>query len=219
MASQSPIMRPVVVAFLCATLPVSGCASAPGYFGPDRVEPSRMRSHLVQKGYSVARPPNNAWYLLVSEQHPERLIIRRGHLEADHSAFVSITLDTETADVTSSADLVSMISGQYRSTERIMLVRKTVVPDEHRTGICVDFDVLGEDNTLHDGAGAPFRISYVGFACVHPTFPGRVVTAMYSERAPGAEFGESVPGDAKAILDSVVLESAPGTPASAEAIE
>ena len=194
---------------------VAGCAAGPSF---DTVRASLMTPRLQQRGYSVARPTTDDWLLIRQEQTPEVLIFRRDAGDSERSVFVSVMLETESADIRSMKDLVAMESGMYRDTERIKIRHKSVTPSASRPGACVDFDVRGTDETLRDSSGAAYQISYIGFACVHPTFPGRIVSGMYSERGPAAKTGNGLSPVARAILESVQLESAPGVGLSAPSL-
>jgi len=188
---------------------IGGCVSAPGYFGPNKVRPYHMEERLQYRGFSIAKPQNNDWYAIVSEQYAENCIIRRDTSSSEHSIFVDVSLSTATADIENVDDLIQMLSSQYRTTERIEIKKKDIKPRDKFAGICIDYDIRGQDKTLLNNNGQPYQISYIGFMCVHPTFQGRVVDIGFSERGPIELFEGILPADAKQMIESVHVESSP----------
>ena len=202
-------MKIKVIIALILFLFIGGCASAPGYSGPNKVRPYHMEEKLQYRGFSIAKPPNNDWYTIVSEQYAENCIIRRDTSSSEHSIFVNVSLSTETADIENVDDLILMLSSQYRTTERIEILKKDIKPSYKFAGICIEYDIRGQDKTLLDKNGQPYQISYIGFMCVHPTFQGRVVDIGFSERGPIELFDGLLPDDAKQMMESVHVESSP----------
>lgn len=206
---KEPILKIKVIIALVLFIVSGGCVSAPGYFGPNKVRPYHMEERLQYKGFSVAKPPNNDWYTIVSEQYAENCIFRRDTSSSEHSIFVDVSLFTETADIENVGDLIQMLSIQYRTTERIEILKKDIKPSEKFAGICIEYDIRGQDKTLLDKNGQHYQISYIGFMCVHPTFQGRVVDIGFSERGPIELFEGILPDDAKQMIESVHVESSP----------
>jgi hypothetical protein len=196
---------------LVAVVSVTGCATAPGYMGPD-VQPTRhTQSRQQYRGFSVHPPMGAGWIVRVSEQSPQQATYRRELPTKTHTLIAGVGL----VQLDKSVPLEEALAPRgFENSQRYEVLENSHEPDHSRGLTCVTYSIRLRDKQAPNSAGAPLILIDRGFVCAHPTFPGMAVRASYSERGLESELDAGLWADFRAFLDGVQIESSPGVPAA-----
>lgn len=176
---------------------------------------SRMEPRLSFYGFTVARPPDTGWFVLLSEQKDDRAIFRKKLASSTHTAFVEINFGRMSRAATSLEDLVVLDKDKhaFQDTVNLKMINFTQTPTTRQGQWCVNWTeqvlVLNPATTPI----VPLAARAQGFRCIHPLFKGAVVLeAEISERGLEGELDSLIIKEGEEILKSIILESAPGVP-------
>lgn len=200
---------------ILACLSLVGCATAPGYMGPNDVpaSPLLMSKRLQYRGFSVIPPNHPGWFVKVSEQTPAHAIIRCRFPSRTHSAYVTANLGSLPRAATSPDDFAELCrQDHFHDTNRFTVVSYQQHPVTIQGQWAIAFELTVRDSDAPNSPGQPLTMIESGFVINHPAFPNSVVLMMYSERGLPEELDPHVQADGKDILQGIRLESEPGKP-------
>lgn len=199
-------------AFFAALL-LGGCAAAPGFLGSDRVSASAMQARLQYRGFSIARPGQEAWYTSVREQSPVHAVIRRDLPTPTHTAFVSVNLRSLPRAATSRSDFAALArQDKILDTKRFVLVSYHQRATTFQGQWAVMYDVTVSDTQAPNSAGTSLTIRQRGYVVRHPSVPNAVLLITFSERGTTDELDVKIEAEGKDIISGVRIESAPAQP-------
>lgn len=194
------LLAPVVLLIACA----------------NRQPASRFDARLQHRGFSAARPPHDQWFLLLSEQSPPNLLFRRTVAGSAHSFLFEAQLASIEGAPASDVDFAAFVEKRMtaiRDTDRFSLLSYQGQLAPRQGQVCVRYamETLDRENPLFPGV--ELRTSFKGVACRHPAWPDTILDWRYSERAPASELDPSLAAEGDALIEGIVIETAPGVPA------
>jgi hypothetical protein len=198
-------------------LSLVGCATAPGYIGPNEVSasPLLMSKRLQYRGFSLVRPAHQGWFIKVSEQTPPHAIVRCHLSSRTHTAYVTADLRSLPRTATSPADFAELCrQDHFHDTNRFTVVSYQQHPVTIQGQWAIEFELTVRDSGAPNSSGQPLTMLESGYVINHPAFPNSAVLMMYSERGLPEELDPHVQADGKDILQGIRLESEPGKPLS-----
>lgn len=196
---------------LGAALLGCGYASAPGYLGRDYIPTAFTASRHEYHGFTVEPPRGPNWKLLVSEQRPDSATYRQELSAETHTFVASVHLIPLDANLPFEE---SAVPHGFTDPARNELIEIAHQPDTSRNTPCIRYSLLLLDKAAPNSNGAALHLLDKGLVCAHPTMPNTGVRASFSERGLPQELDPSLWDGFEAFLNSIQLESAPGTPAA-----
>lgn len=213
-----PDIKPTRFLFnILVCLSLVGCATAPGYMGPNEVSasPALMSKRLQYRGFSVTRPSHPGWFIRVNEQSPAHALIRRHLSGRTHSAYVSADLRSLPRAATSPADFAELCrQDHFHDTNRFTVLSYEQHPVTIQGQWAIAFELKVRDSGAPNSPNQPLTMFESGYVINHPAFPNSVILMMYSERGLPEELDPQTQADGKDILQGIRLESEPGKPVS-----
>lgn len=198
-----------ILLLLATLIACAGCANV--------VPRDAMDSRVRRTGFSVARPPNSAWFLRRDEQSADSLMFRRSVSGDTHTVFFSVRV-------------LGLERGPWSDDDFEQLVRKhnVAVEDEQQFEVvsyaserevrqgqsCVRYAMETIERHKPLVPGVELRMQFLGLACRHPLWPNGFVDAFYSERGAARDLDETFEAEGAQLLEGVTIELSPGTPAA-----
>lgn len=195
---------PIVLVFLILAGSL-GCAN--------RRPASSLAEKRLYSGFSTDRPPNDNWYLNLSEaiQHPDAALYRRD-VPNEGQSFGFFARFFELAKEPKSDEefliLLSHAPAPGSSREGATILSYQIRPEPHEGHYCVRFTMKTTDRTSRKYPGRLFYSRGRGLYCRHPGRPKAALTAAYAERGLVDEFDESLAAEGEQLLRSLRIEVA-----------
>jgi hypothetical protein len=196
--------------FLLAVISFVSCKK------PSIIPVSRMEPRLKFYGFTVARPPDTGWFVLLSEQKDDNAIFRKKLSSPTHTAFVEINLRRMSRAATSLEDLVVIDkeSHVFEDTVRFKMVNFTQTPTTLQGQWCVNWTEQVIDRKPANSPNTPLTARAQGFRCIHPIYTSNrvILEAEISERGLEDELDSLIIKEGEEILKSIVLTDTMGVP-------
>ena len=195
--------------FLLAIITIVSCN------GPSIIPASRMQPRLSFYGFTVARPPDTGWFVLLSEQKDDRAIFRKKLASTTHTAFVEINLKRMSRAASSLEDLVVLDKEKhvFQDTVRFKMVNFTQASATRQGQWCVNWTEQVIDRNPAIAPNTPLASRAQGFRCIHPIYKNTVVLeAEISERGLEGDLDSLIIKEGEEILKSIVLTDTMGAP-------
>lgn len=193
---------------------VAACASAPGYFGPDRIPTRESEERHQYQGFAAYPPRGDAWWLRVREQTPGKAIYRREVPGRTHSALCAADLSILPREPTDSEDLAEMVRPTPPDDpERFELLQYSHELVSRQGERCVRFRQVAVDRNAPNSPEQPLHLRDIGWICTHPSVDKGVLRAVFSERGLPEELEPGLEAEAPRCLEAFELEASPGVPA------
>jgi hypothetical protein len=194
----------VVLTFLTLAALV-GCAN--------RRPASSLAERLPHTGFSTDRPPNDNWYLNLSEaiQHPDAALYRRDVSNPSQSFgyFVRFfDLDKEPESDREFSILLSHAPARGMSPEGATITSYETRAEPRQGHYCIRFVMKMVDKTSRQYPSRLFYSRSRGLFCRHPEHPKAALVAAYVERGLVDEFDESLAAEGEQLLQSLRIEVA-----------
>ena len=195
---------PIGLAFLLLTLSL-GCAN--------RRPASTLAARPQWTGFSVDRPPNDDWYVNLSEaiQNPEAALYRRDVTnEAQSFGFFVRFFDLarEPRSDSEFATLLGHAPAPGLSPEGATIRSYELRPEPRHGHYCLRFIMETVDKASRKHPSRSFYSRASGLFCRHPERPKAALVAAYVERGLVDEFDESLAAEGEQLLQSLRIEVA-----------
>ncbi|MBI4726262.1 hypothetical protein HY768_03385 [candidate division TA06 bacterium] len=198
-----------LLSFLLAIITIASCNRQ------SIIPASRMQSRLSFYGFTVARPLDTGWFVLLSEQKDDLAMFRKKLNSNTHTAFVKISLRRMARAATSLEDLVCLDKEAhvFEDTVRFKLLNVTQTPGMRQGQWCVYSTEQIIDNKPAITPSVPLAARAQGFRCIHPIYKNTVaLVAEISERGMEEEMDSLIIKEGEEILKSIVLTDTMGVP-------
>ena len=200
-------MRALLLLVLLLTC--GGCANM--------VPRDAMDSRYSRTGFSAARPASSEWYLLRDEQSANSLMFRRHVPGETHTAYFSarmLKLEREPRSHEDFEGLVRESNVVVGDPRRFEVVSYSAERELRQGQQCVRYvmETIERQNPLVPTLELHMR--FLGRACRHPLWPSAVLDAFYSERGAAPDLKETFEAEGSLLLEGVLIEVGPGTPAA-----
>lgn len=202
---------------LALVVVISACAAIVAC--TNRLPASALAPRLQYQGFSVARPPNDSWYVNRNEQNHTALLFRREVAGEAHSFFFAVrvsALEREPSSDDDFTELVHRYMVAVNDPQRHQVLSYDAMPTSLQGQFCLRYTLQTIDRKSPVLPDRHLRMSFGGIACRHPLWPNAVLDAHYSERGPLNELDPSLHHEGDQLLRGVVIEVAPGVPADRE---
>ncbi len=177
---------------------------------------SKMQPRLSFYGFTVARPPDTGWFVLLSEQKDDVALFRKKLPSTTHTAFVEINLRRMARAATSLEDLVAIDKEKHtvHDTLRYKMVNFTQTPANRQEQWCVNWTERVIDRNPAQAPNTPLSLRAQGFRCIHPIYTSNrvILEAEISERGLEGELDSLIIKEGEEILKSIVLTDTMGVP-------
>jgi hypothetical protein len=195
---------PIVLAFLILAVSL-GCAN--------RRPASSLAARLPYTGFSTDRPPNDNWYINLSEaiQHPEAALYRRDvPNEAQSFGFFArfFDLGKEPRSDSEFSILLSQAPARGLSPEGATIRSYQTRPEPRQGRYCIRFTMKTVDKTSRKYPSRSFYSRASGLFCRHPDRPKAALVAAYVERGLVDQFDGSLAAEGEQLLRSLRIEVA-----------
>ena len=197
---------PIGLAFLALTLSL-GCAN--------RRPASTLAARPQWTGFSVDRPPNDNWYINLSEaiQNPEAALYRRDVTNEDQSFGFFVRFFDLAREARSDSEFATLLRHApalgLSPEAAIANIRSYKLRPEPRDGHhCLRFIMETVDKPSRKHPSRSFYSRASGLFCRHPDRPKAALVAAYVERGLVDEFAESLAAEGERLLQSLRIEAA-----------
>ena len=168
-----------------------------------------MGPKLQFEGFSVKRPVDKHWYLVLAEQYAELACFRMHTKSATHTIFTQIFLKKIETKPASIDEFEAYVKKECTAASP----RNELLNFEsHRRTMqgqwCIDYTITTRDSAAKN-SNTPLLMTLKGFTVMHPTLPNTVVDAYVSQRGNDGELSPDMDVSGKAIIDSIILEPVP----------
>jgi hypothetical protein len=175
-----------------------------------------MQPRLSFYGFTVTRPPDTGWFVLLSEQEDDVAIFRKKLPSNTHTAYVQINLRRMVRAATSLEDLVVLDKEKHAfyDTLRFKMVNFTQTRAIHQEQWCVYWTERAIDRNPAIAPNTPLNVRAQGFRCIHPLYKSNrvILEATISERGKEEELDSLIIKEGETIINSVVLTDEWGKP-------
>lgn len=165
------------------------------------LEAERMSPRLLYRGFSIARPTEKEWYLLLTDQTSSRAVLRRKVKSSTRTVHFAAALNLLDRAPQSPADFAKLVKPNFEADGTLQKPVYTPKLVEFQGQTAVEYELSA---TLAPGRdGKPRALRDRGLIFRHPASPVTTVQIVFSQRGNDGELDEKLEAEGKALIQGV----------------